>query len=117
MTEELEISELDQKRIERVWATVFRSSGKVLLDAKIYGFDAMGDLPAPNIHDMVRNLKVFGAIIDALYGGNIPYEQQRQLLNAKMQITNLERVAAALIAGKREDFDTALSALEKQAVI
>ena len=114
---ELEISSEDQQRIEQVWSTVFRSSGKVLLDAKIYGFEALGELPAPNIHDMVRNLKVYGAIIDILYEGNLPYEQQRQLLNAKNQITNLERVAAALIAGCRADFESALSALEKQAVI
>ncbi len=114
---ELEISDKDKQRVETVWNIVFRVSGKILHDAKIYGFDGIGDLPAPNIHDMVRHLKVYGAIIDILYNSAEDYEQQRQLLNARSQITNMERVAAAVVAGERADYEVALAALEKQCVI
>ena len=114
---ELQISDKDKQRVEAVWNTVFRVSGKILHDAKIYGFDGLGELPAPNIHDMVRHLKVYGAIIDILYSTAEDYEQQRPLLNARGQITNMERVAAALVAGERADYELALAALEKQCVI
>lgn len=112
---ELTISDDDTKRVEHVWATVFRASGKVLLDAKVYGFEELGKLPPPNIHDMVRSLKVLGAIIELVDEASAPYDQQRQLLNAKAQITNMEKVAAAVVAGCREDFEAALIALERQA--
>ena len=107
----------DSARIERLWAFVFRASGKILQDAKVYGFDNLGDLPAPNIHDMVRHLKIFGAIIEVLYNEAEDYDHQRQLLNARSQITTMERVAAALEAGRREDYETAIEALDKQCVI
>ncbi|KQW38562.1 hypothetical protein [Rhizobacter sp. Root404] len=114
---EVVISDGEKTRIEAVWAIVFSSSNQVLRDAKLYGFEALGDLPSPNIHDMVKLLKVIGAMIDALYAFDQPYEQQRQLLNAKSQITNMERLGSALLAGERGDYEEALAALEKQCVI
>lgn len=117
MSQTTQIDAKDQARVEAVWNIVFRSSGKILRDAKIYGFDGLGELPAPNIHDMVKFLKVFGAIIEVLYNDATEYEEQRQLLNSRTQITNMERVAAALVAGCRDDYEVAIKALEGQCVI
>lgn len=117
MEEGLQVSAEVQERVEKLWSLVFTASAKIIKDAKIYGFTGIGQLPAPNVHDMVRHLQVFGAILDILYSFDQPYEQQRQILNAKRQIATMEQLAAALIADKKEDYEEALAALEKQCVV
>lgn len=114
---EVELTEDIKQRVEQVWAMVFRISGKILKDAKVYGFEGLGELPAPNIHDMVLFLKLYGAVIETLYVASTEYDQQRQLLNSKKQIATMEEVAAALIAGRNDDYERAINALEKQCVV
>lgn len=106
----------DVERVEKLWAVVFESSNKVIHQHKKYGFDGFGNVPRPNVHDMLVTLKLLSAVIGVLLTAEeIEYEQSRQLLNAQAQITNMERLALALHAKNREDYDAAAEALEKQA--
>ncbi len=107
----------DAARIEKLWAIVFQSSNQVLHQHKKYGFDGFELIPRPNVHDMLVTLKIFGAVIDVLIDADLEYEQQRQLLNAKTQITNMERLALAINANSRGDYEDAAEAIERQAVI
>ena len=45
----------------------------------------------------------------------LEYDESRFVLNAKQQILWMETVAAALIAGRREDFDAAIQKIKNQA--
>lgn len=105
-------------KVTELWAKVFDASNKVLHQNKVYGFGGIEIAPSPNIHDMMVTLLVLGAVIDVLYAKlDLEYEQERQLLNAKAQITTMERVASALKARNRQDYDAAVAALDKQAVL
>lgn len=107
----------DYKRVERLWSMVFATSNRVLHQHAKYGFDGFAEVPRPNVHDMMVTLKLLGAVIDVFLTTDLPYEQSRQLLNAKVQITNMERLALALHAQSRADYDAAVEALDRQAVI
>lgn len=104
------------KRVEELWARVFESSNKVLHQHTKYGFDGFKHVPRPNVHDMLVTLQIFSAVIDVLLATDMDYDPKRQLLNAKTQITNMERVALALDNHSREDYEEAVEALDKQAV-
>lgn len=104
-------------KVEELWARVFQSSNRVLVQHLKYGFDGFQNVPRPNVHDMLITLRAFNAVFDVLQDDDMPYEQSRQLLNAKAQITNMERLALALKADNREDYDAAVEALDRQAVV
>lgn len=106
-------------RVEKVWGKVFSASNKVISQAKNFGFSGIEIIPSPNIHDMLVRLQVFSAVIDILVTHaelfEVEYAETRLLLNAKEQITRMERVAAALKANNRADYIEAISTLESQA--
>ncbi len=106
-------------RVEQVWAKVFEASSKVLKHANNFGFSLMEIVPSPNIHEMLVQLQIFSSVIDILVNNaeklNIDYDDTRLMLNAKEQITRMERIAAALKAENKKDFTEALEQLEKQA--
>ena len=106
----------DSQKVEALWAKVFESSNKVLHQHLKFGFDGFERVPRPNVHDMLIQLQAFNALFDILLRADLGYDNNRQLLNAKAQITNMERVALALDAQNREDYDAAVGALERQAV-
>lgn len=124
VTGEQAIQELFQdaeikKKVEEVWAKVFHAGNKVLQHAKQYGFLGMEIVPKPNIHEMMVSLQLFSALIDVLITNadslGIEYDETRLMLNAKEQITRMERVAVALRANNRGDFEAAVKVLETQA--
>lgn len=109
------------EKIEELWSKVFHNSGKILLQHIKFGFDGVSVATDPTIHERILSLQVFSAIIDVLLnskdaGVELEYEQQRQLLNAKLQITTMEQLAAAILAKNQADYDRAVEALDKQAV-
>lgn len=107
-----------QDRVNRVWAEVFGASSTVLQHAKTYGFLGMEAIPNPNVHQMIVTLHFFEALMDVIllrFEAELPYEEKRLIYNAKEQITRMERVAAALQANNRADFDEAIACLEKHA--
>lgn len=113
------LDEVVKQRVEAVWAEVFKSSNEVLKQAKDYGFLGIEKIPSPNIHQILVYLQVFDALIDILLAHtekvDMPYGQVRQLLNAKSQLVTMGRVASALKADNREDFETAIKELQVQA--
>jgi hypothetical protein len=108
-----------KEKVEELWTKVFQSSSKVLHQAKKFGFSGIEIIPSPNIHEMLITLQLFTAVIEILVTNaevaGLEYDQTRQLLNAKAQITTMEQLASALRAKNRQDFDAAVDALAKQA--
>lgn len=108
-----------KRKVTEVWSKVFEASNKVISHANNYGFRGMEIIPSPNIHGMLVAMQIFSSIIDILITSaeklEVPYDEVRLMLNAKEQITRMERVAAALKANNRDDFNVALDALENQA--
>lgn len=124
MTGEADIAELFEdaaikQKVAEVWTKVFEASNKVLKHANNFGFSLMDIVPSPNIHEMLAALQIFSSVIDILVANaeqlGIDYEEIRLMINAKEQLTRMERVATALKANKKVDFDVAVAELEKQA--
>ncbi|MCF8154862.1 MAG: hypothetical protein K9K35_02555 [Rhodoferax sp.] len=110
------------EKINELWGKVFLNSGKILNQHLKFGFDGVSLATDPTIQDRILGLQVFSAVIDVLLnskdaGVELEYEQQRQLLNAKLQITTMEQLAAAILAKNQADYDRAVEALDKQAVL
>jgi hypothetical protein len=107
-----------KERVFSLWERVFSASNKVLMHAKNHGFNGMSE-PKPNIHEMMVQLQIFSAVLDILITNasnlDVDYDEIRLMLNAKEQITRMERIAAALQANNKEDFEFAVDDLERQA--
>lgn len=107
-----------KQKVTEVWEKIFAASSRVVIQAQHYGFSGM-ELPAPNIHEMLVRLQIFTSVIDILINHaeklNVSYDDTRLMLNAKEQLTRMERLAAALRANNRSDFEAAIRALENQA--
>lgn len=116
MTEE-DFQKSVSTQVEEIWNRVFESSNRVLLQHLKYGFDGYKSVPRPNVHDMLIQLQVFNAAFDVLLRADLGYDNNRQLLNAKAQVTNMERLAFALDAGNQQDYEAAVAALDRQAVV
>ena len=108
-----------KQKVGKVWEKVFTASSKVIKHANNFGFLGMEIIPSPNIHEMLVAMQMLSSIIDILITNaeklGIEYEETRLMINAKEQITRMERLAAALVANNRDDYEQALASLEKQA--
>lgn len=110
--EDKEINE----RVNKVWEAVFAASNKIIVQAQNYGFHGIELIPNPNIHVILGQLRILCAVMMSVLGSeHLEYEETRLILNAKEQLTRMELVALALQAGNREDYDKAISELERQA--
>jgi hypothetical protein len=111
--------ELLHLQVEALWAKVFESVTTVIRQTKVFSFNEMGVVPTPNIHQMLARLQLFDSVIDVLLKNapvfGLEYEQTRPLLNCKVQVANMEKLAAALDAKDKEGYDAAVKALEQQA--
>lgn len=106
-----------KERVNKVWEVVFSASNKIVVQAQKYGFHGIELIPNPNIHVILGQLRILSAVmVSILASDDLGYEETRLILNAKEQLTRMELVALALQAGNREDYDKAISALERQAV-
>jgi hypothetical protein len=65
---ELQLTDEDKKRVEQIWAKVFESSNRVILQHEKFGFQGVVKLPHPDVHVMVVQLKYFGSIDSSSYG-------------------------------------------------
>lgn len=116
MSDNLFDDETVHQRVLAVWEQVFKASSSVLKHAKQYGFLGMELIPNPNIHSILKALKILESIFDEILTfDDLPYDEKRLILNARVQFTHIERVAAALNAGNREDFEKAICAIQGQA--
>ncbi len=108
-----------QNHVEQLWAKVFASVTAVIRQTKVFTFAEMGVIPTPNVHQMLARLQIFDSVIDVLLKNadtfELEYEHTRPLLNCKVQVANMEKLAAALNANDQEGYDAAVKALELQA--
>jgi hypothetical protein len=104
-------------KLEQLWDRVFKNSNEILHQHVRFGFDGVKN-GNPHIEHRLVQLQAIEAVFDVLINnsrlGDLEYEQQRQILNAKQQITNMEMVAAAVKANREDDYREAVALLEKQ---
>ncbi len=116
---QMDVSDDVKVQVEALWAKVFESVTTVIRQTKTFSFAQMETGPVPNIHQMLATLQIFDDVIDVLVKNassfGLEYEHTRPLLNCKVQIANMERMAAALQANDQDEYATAVKALETQA--
>lgn len=106
-----------KSKVLELWDKVFKNSEEVLKQHMTFGFHGVKN-GNPTMEARIALLQAIEPLFDFLLNsplvGELEYEQQRQILNAKQQITNMEVVAAAVRANKEEDYLEAVAILEKQ---
>ncbi|CAG9933673.1 hypothetical protein [Candidatus Nitrotoga arctica] len=107
-----------KKRVDKVWERVFLNCNSVLRQSKIYGFYCCQEVPHPNMHALIVHLNIFSAVMNILVTQGmetgVDYDQTRLILNAKEQLTKMERVAAAITANNKKDYQMAIQDMEKK---
>ena len=110
-----------KKKVEELWALVFSASAKVLKQHLTHGYDGVCKMASPTLEEMVGKLKFFDSVLDVLYlhaeQFGLDYEQERQILNARTQVSKMEALMLAVRAGKRDDYDAIVLQIDGQAVI
>ena len=105
-----------KRRVDKVWERVFLNCNSVLRQSKIYGFYCCQEVPHPNMHALIVHLNIFSAVMNILVTQGmetgVDYDQTRLILNAKEQLTKMERVAAAMNANNKKDFKLAIKDLK-----
>lgn len=108
-----------KRRIFKAWGDVFGASSKVIQHSGLYGFDGMELIPNPNIHQMLKSLKVVAVMLaditDCLDEVNFDVDQIRLVINAQEQIRRMERAASGLLINDRDMFEKAIAELDGQA--
>lgn len=108
-----------KKHVVELWANVFDASNKVIQDAKIFGFESMGVVPDPNIHQILATLTVIDGMLEFIltlsHAGKVDVGDTRLIFNAKQQILTMEQIATALNSEDRKSYDEAVERLAKQA--
>lgn len=70
------------------------------------------------MHALIVHLNIFSAVMNILVTQGmetgVDYDQTRLILNAKEQLTKMERVAAAIIANNKKDYQMAIQDIEKK---
>lgn len=111
-------AEIRAKTLE-IWDRVFKSSNKVIKDAKDYGFLGMDVAPDPNIHRLLISSKLLAEVVTFLISQaelRDDTESARLMINAKQQLLRLELLANELKANNEDGFNRILAELNAQAV-
>lgn len=107
-----------QVQVAEVWEEVFSASKKVIEHANLFGFEKMGVVPTPNIHDILLTLRIFNSIIDILLSRaesmDAAFDETRIMLNAKQQLLRMEMIANALKANDKSSYEHYIKELSGQ---
>lgn len=112
-----------KEEVVGLWGNVFQVSNKIIKDANFYGFDLIDLIPDPNVHQILKSMKVINSlledIMDDIEDSEIQehIEMTRIILNAKQQILLMEKVAISLKQKDKVEFDSAINAMKNQATI
>lgn len=104
-----------EAKVVALWSKVFTASNMVIRQVTHFGFEEMHEA-VPSLDEVVRHLSLVEGAINGLIGGNYAWELERSLHNAKEQLARMHRMADALRAGDREEFEATFARLEKQLV-
>lgn len=106
-------------KVEKLWGNVMESARKFIRDSHTFGFEKVGIVPNPTVHQMLSSLRLadvaFGMIMADAEDSHLDADDIRLIFNAKQQILNMERVATALNNKDRFNYDEAVRLLENQA--
>ena len=107
--------------VVELWGGVFEASNKLIKDTKIFGFQEIGIIPDPNVHQMINSLALISNMLEIMLTlsqtGQVDTEDTRLIFNAKQQILMMEQIASALNNDDRASYDEAVERLQKQAPI
>lgn len=107
--------------VVELWGGVFEASNKLIRDTQIFGFQEIGIIPDPNVHQMLNSLALIGSMLELMLtlsqAGQVDIEDTRLIFNAKQQILMMEQIASALNNDDRASYDEAVERLQKQAPI
>jgi hypothetical protein len=106
--------------VASAWEDVFTTSDIIIRQSGLYGFNEIGLIPNPNIHQLLASMGVVSIMLDKISEKlsciNLGHDETRKLFNAKQQILKLEQVASALLAKDEPLYNQAMLELKKQAV-
>jgi hypothetical protein len=107
--------------VEKLWNEVMEASQKFIRDSKKFGFDEIGILPNPTVHQMLFSLRLinaaFGLVSSDIENGKVDNDDIRLIFNARQQVLNMEMVATALNKKDRDAYDYAVRLIKNQAAI
>lgn len=107
--------------VVELWAGVFEASNKLIRDTQIFGFQEIGIIPDPNVHQMLNSLALIDSMLELMLTlsqtGQVDIEDTRLIFNAKQQILMMEQIASALNNDDRVSYDQAVKRLQTQAQI
>lgn len=124
MTEE-DLSEffgdsLIKEKVETLWHKVMESCRKFISDSRKFGFQGIELLPNPNVHQMLRSLRLVDGAFEILMsdenGEQLDHDDYRLIFNARQQILHMEMVATALKKKDQAGYDEAVAILDRQAI-
>ena len=108
-----------RSNVHALFGRVFSYSGQVLRDAGIYPFSLMEEMPDPNIHQILLNLRILDNVMTTIMIANdegdfLGHDDFRRLINAREQVQRMERIAVALKKNDEVAYQEAINALVTQ---
>jgi hypothetical protein len=104
------------------WANIFRASNEIIRQSNIYGFLSIGVIPDPNIHQILKSIKIIDDILDEVLSDledseiSTEMDTTRLIQNAKQQLLIMENLALSLKHNDEKSYNENLEALKRQAV-
>ena len=75
-----------EDRVEKIWERIFKNSNDVIKQSKVHGFLSIQEIPTPNIHEMLLQLKVLHVVMDMIITlgpeNGLKYEQDIKFTKA-----------------------------------
>ena len=113
--EETVIVDVNQQKVENLWARTFEYSNKIIKKVQNLGFTRFGEMVTPNIEEMLITLQMMSAVFEVLGSHADDANEVRLLLNAKQQILFMELLVSAWKARDQDEFNKLVDSLEHQA--
>ncbi len=103
-------------KVVTIWEKIFGASNKIIVNARIYGFSGIGVIPDPNIHDIVKSVRVVRSMLQEINSfDDLHFEDNRLILNSIAQLTTMELLALSVQNNDRNSFEELLASLDGQA--
>jgi ribosomal protein S13 len=110
-----------RKEVLALWEIVFRASNEIIRQSGFYSILTIGDIPDPNIHKILKALKVVDDILDEVLsdiGDSIEADAIdciRLIQNSKKQVSTLENLALSVRLNDESAYQEHLACLKQQA--
>jgi|GEM_PF-5740102 len=103
-------------KVEELWEKVMLHTNALISDTKAFGFDFVTVIPEPDVYQMLKDLVEVRRVLDLVHDHALSlmsYDQIRKIINARDNISRMEKVALALEAKDRTVYDDAVKQLSQ----